>query len=150
MLLYLGGFEVSQAAATYRKVTDTTVEIANIVAQYTSMSSADAQDVMGSSTQIMAPYSTSQLTIVLSEITTDVNSNATVTWSQAYNGGVPLTVGSAATLPAGIIAASTSYILVTTTYTYIPTVGAVFVGNIPMTDQIYMLPRQSASIPFTG
>jgi Flp pilus assembly protein TadG len=150
LILYLGGFEISNATATYRKVTDTTVELANVTAQYTTMASSDVTTVMSASAQIMAPYSTSSLKIVLSEITTDANNNATVTWSQSYNGGTPLTVGAAVTLPTGYGSKSTSYILVNTTYSYVPTIGASFVGTIPMSDQLYMLPRQSPSIPYTG
>ena len=129
---------------------DATVELANITAQYTTMSSSDMTSVMNASAQIMAPYSTTNLSIVMSEITTDANSNATVTWSRAYNGGTALTSGGSFTLPSGLVAASTSYILVQTAYSYVPTVGSAFVHTIPMRDQIYMLPRQSSSITYTG
>ena len=33
LLLYLGGFELTQALSTYRKLTDTTAELASIVSQ---------------------------------------------------------------------------------------------------------------------
>jgi Flp pilus assembly protein TadG len=150
LVVYLGGYEISQGMATYRKVSDTTIELANVAAQYTTMGSLDVQSVMNASSQIMAPYPTQNLTIVLSEITTDDSNNATVTWSQTYNGATPLTVGAAITLPAGLSAKDTSYILVQTTYLYTPVAGAAYVGPIPMTDQIYMLPRSSPSIPYTG
>jgi len=136
--------------ATYRKVSDTTVELANVAAQYTSLGSLDVTSVFNAASQIMAPYPTQNLTILLSEITTDANSNAKVTWSQPYNGATPLVANSAVTLPAGLASPNTSYILVQTTYLYNPTVGRNFVGSIPITDQIYMLPRASSSIPYTG
>jgi Flp pilus assembly protein TadG len=150
LIVYLGGFELSQAMATYRKVSDTTVELANVAAQYTTMSQLDVTSVMNASAQIMAPYSTSSLTIVLSEITTDANNQATVTWSRPYNGATALTPGAQITLPAGLSSPSTSYILVQTTYRYTPIAGSQFLGPVPMTDQIYMLPRASSSIPYTG
>jgi hypothetical protein len=53
-------------------------------------------------------------------------------------------------LPAGLGSPSTSYILVQTTYLYTPIAGSRFLGPVPMTDQIYMLPRASSSIPYTG
>lgn len=150
LLLYLGGFEVSQAVAIYRKLSDTTVELANITSQYTTMSKTDVNSVEAASAQIMAPYSTSGVAIVVSEISTDASSHATVSWSVPYNGATALTAGAAYTLPSGMITASTSYILVKTTYTYTPSIGSAFIGSIPMTDQIYMLPRQSTSISYTG
>jgi Flp pilus assembly protein TadG len=149
LVVYLAGFEISQAMATYRKVSDTTIELANVAAQYTTMATLDITSVMNASSQIMAPYPTQNLSIVLSEITTDDANNATVTWSQASNGATPLTPGTNVTLPAGLGTKDTSYILVTTTYLYVPIAGANFIGPIPMTDQIYMLPRASASIPCT-
>jgi Flp pilus assembly protein TadG len=150
LLVYLGGFEASQAVATFRKLSDMTVELANITAQYTTMSNTDVTSVEAASTQIMAPYTTSNAAIVVSEITTDANSNATVTWSVPYNGATALTKGASYTLPSGMVTASTSYILVKSTYTYTPSIGSAYIGAIPMTDQIYMLPRQSTSITYTG
>lgn len=150
LIIYLAGFGLSQAMATYRKVSDTTVELANVATQYTTMGATDVTSVMNASAQVMAPYPTQNLTIVLSEITTDASNNATVTWSQAFNGATPLTVGAPASLPTGLASPSTSYLLVQTTYLYTPIVGSHFMGSIPMTDQIYMQPRASSSIPYTG
>lgn len=149
LLVYLGGFEVSQAVAAYRKVADTTVELASVAGQYSTMSAADVSNIFNASAQIMTPYPTQNLSIVLSEVTTDGSGAATVTWSQQYH-GTALAAGSAVTLPAGMATPSTSYIMVDTKYTYVPTVGAAFVGSIPMSDRVFMLPRQSTAIPYTG
>ncbi len=150
MMVYFGGFEICRATATYRKLADTTVELANISAQYTSMTANDVSTVMNASAQIMAPYATQNLSIVLSEVTTDASSNATVTWSSAFNGAVPLGVGTAVAMPTGLSSPSSNYILVQTAYNYTPTVGAQFIGAMPMSDQIFIIPRQSPSIPYTG
>lgn len=150
MLLFvgLGGYTLTDAAATYRKLTDTTVETANVAAQYTSMAGADADSVMAATSQIMAPYSTANLTAVLSLITTDANSKATVTWSRPYPaGGAKLTAGATFTLPNSLAQPSTSYVLVTTTYNFVPLTGSGIVGSIPMKDQLIILPRNSPSIP---
>lgn len=150
LLFYLGGFEACDAVASYRKLADTTVELANVASQYTTMSATDVQTVFNASAQIMAPYSSSNLTIVLSEVTTNAAGNATVTWSQAYNGASPLVVGSAVTLPNGFATPSTSYLYVQTAYTFTLITGWAFRSAPPMADSIFMLPRQSSSIPYTG
>lgn len=150
LVVYLAGFEISQAMATYRKVSDATVELANVAAQYTTMGCPDVISVMNASSQIMSPYPTQNLTITLSEVATDANNNAVVVWSRTLNCAAGLAAASPITLPTGLGSPSTSYILVQTTYLYNPIVGAAFIGSIPMTDQIYMLPRASPSIPFTG
>jgi Flp pilus assembly protein TadG len=150
LLLYLGGFEITQALSTYRKLTDTTTELASIVSQYAAMSSSDVTSVFTASSQIMAPNSTSSLTIVLSEVTTDANSNPTVTWSQAYNGATALAVGSSVAMPTGLAMANTSYVLVQTAYLYTPVIGAAYVKPISLHNQIYMLPRRSTSIAYSS
>ncbi len=148
--LYFGGFEVCNMSATYRKMTDTTVELANITAQYSTLTASDVATVFAATSQIMAPYSTASLQIVLSEVTTDASNNATVTWSRGYNGASALGAGSAITLPSGLASPSTSYILVQTVYNYTPTVGSAFLGTVPMSSSIYIIPRNSPSIPYTG
>lgn len=150
LALYLGGYEITQALSLYRKLTDTTTEIANIVSQYAIMSSSDVNSVFAASTQIMMPASATNLKIVLSEVSTDASSNPTVTWSQAYNGASALQASSKVTLPAGLAMANTSYILVQTTYQFTPVIGAAFVPPISLHNQIYMLPRRSNSITYTG
>ena len=146
LIAYLGGYETTQAIATYRKLGDTTAELANIIAQYTSMSATDVSTVMNASAQIMAPYPTSNLKIVVAEIGTDASNAATVKWSCAYNGGTALVANSSVTLPTGMATASTSYILVTTAYAWQPLTQVAFHSALNLSSKIYMLPRQSPSI----
>lgn len=150
LTLYLGGYETTQGVSAYRRLATVTEELASVTAQYTTMSHTDVANVMNATSQIMAPYPSANLGVVLSEITTDVNGNATVTWSQPYNGSTPLVVGSSITLPTGMASPSTNYIYVQTAYTYVPVVDFNGVGGISMSDQMFMLPRQSPSIPYTG
>ena len=150
LVLYLVGYDAAEAVSAYRKLSTTTVELANVTAQYATMGATDVSNVFNASAQVMSPFSASNLEIVLSEITTDASSAATVTWSQAYNGGAALTAGASVTLPSGLASPSTNYILVQTTYSWTPPVAFGPIGTVPMSDQIYMLPRQSASIPYTG
>jgi Flp pilus assembly protein TadG len=149
MLLFvgLGGYALTDACSTYRKLTDTTVEAANVAAQYTTMQAADAQSVMAATAQIMTPYSTANLKMVLSVITTDASSTATVLWSQPYQGGTQLIKNAPFALPANLAQPSTSYVLVQSNYTFIPLTGSGLKGSIPMQDQLIILPRQSPSIP---
>ncbi len=150
MLIYVAGFELSEGMATYRKMSDATIELANVATQYTTMGSLDVASVFNASSQIMSPYPTQNLEIVLSEVTTDVNSHATVTWSQAYNGATALSPGQPITLPTGLAQPNISYMLVQTHYNYVPVAGGGFMASIPLTDQIFMQPRSSPNIPYTG
>ncbi len=147
MVLYLGGFAISQAVGTWRKLSDATAQLANVAAQYTTMQVSDAQGVMGAAAQIMSPYSTSNLSEVLTVVGVSAGGSATVTWSQGYNGGTALTKGSAVTLPANMLQPGMSVVWVKTSYTYSPVVGTSYVPPITMNDQIYSAPRSSATIP---
>ena len=152
IVVYAAGFELTQAATVNRKLTDTTVQLANVTSQYTSVATADIGNILGASSQIMAPYSTTPLTITLTEVRAD-NSGSTIAhvqWSKSYVNntlGAGLAAGSPVTLPTGFASPNAYYILSQTTYGYTPTIGAAFVNTIPMSDQIFMVPRQSPSIP---
>jgi Flp pilus assembly protein TadG len=148
IIVYAGGFEIAQAATLYRKVTDTTVQLANVTSQYTTVADPDLNTILGASAEIMEPYSTGPLTIVLSEVGTDASSNAKVVWSRGYPVACNnLATGSVVTMPAGLASPNSYYILVQTNYTYTTSIGSAFVSNIPMHDQVFMIPRESASIP---
>ena len=151
-VVYLVGFEVTEAATVYRKLTDTTVRSsANTTAQYTTMGTTDISNVLSASSQIMSPYPTSNLTIVLSLVKTNSSGVGKVCWSQTQ-GGTALVSNATVTMPSGYQTANTDYILVSTTYAYQPASigGMAFIGAIAMTGQIYMLPRSSATIPYTN
>jgi len=158
LTIYLAGFEIEECLTIFRKICGTTNEIANITSQYNIMSSNDITNVFNASSQTMAPYSTTNISIVLTELSTTGNGIGTVVKSCANAYGTPLATGYNLALPAGMIGASTPttttyLILVQSTYTYQPTIGAPFLPNgvtWPISDQIFMLPRQSSSITFSS
>lgn len=147
IILYFGGFAISQAVGTWRKMSEATAQLANVAAQYTTMQATDAQGIMAAASQIMSPYDTSGLAETLTLVSVSAAGAATVTWSQAYNGGTALTPGASVTLPTNMLLPGMSVIWVQTKYAYNPVVGASIVPPITLTDQIYSAPRSSASIP---
>jgi Flp pilus assembly protein TadG len=149
IVVYVVGFEVMEASTVYRKLTDTTVQLANVTAQYTSVADGDVSNVLNASAQIMTPYPTTNLSIRLSEVTTDPSGAGFVAWGKAFQ-GTALAEGTSVTMPAGFQTPNTSYILVQTSYAYQPVIGGAFIQPITMTNQIFMLPRSSSSIPYTG
>jgi Flp pilus assembly protein TadG len=164
IVVYLVGFEVTEASTASRKLTDTTVQLANVSAQYTSMSCTDMTNVLDATAQIMTPYPTAKLTSVLSEVSVNSSDVGTVVWSTKLPAGTTvtttgLTAGTTVAMPAGYQSASSGtlnyYMMAQTTYSYQPSIGAAFVGPgtafgpISMQDQIFMLPRASLQIPST-
>jgi Flp pilus assembly protein TadG len=141
-------FSLCDAMTAKRKLTISNHTVADLVARQTSVTSSGLGTIMNATAQVMAPYGTSSLTVVVSELTTDSSGHTTVTWSSGLN-TAGLTVGAAITPPNGVAQNSSSIIWTTATYTYTPTIGYLF-GTMIFTDQFYENPRTSSSIPYSS
>ena len=53
IVVYALGFELAQASTVYRKLTDTTVQLANVTSQYTTTACPDLTNIFGASKQVM-------------------------------------------------------------------------------------------------
>jgi len=138
--IYLGGVEVTQGVAISRKTTLIAHTVADLVAQDTSVTNSEMNDILSASAAVAQPYSITSLQVTVSSIVIDANGKATVGWSDTLN-GTKLTPGSSVTLPAALAVANTSLILGQVKYTYRPTFGGVLTGDIALGDKIYMRPR---------
>jgi len=148
MTLYLGAVEVSQGIAADRKVTLAARTIGDLVSQVTSIGNADMTNALNASSAVMSPFPISNLKVTVSSVKIDASGKATVDWSDTLN-GTARAKGSAVTLPAAFIVASTSLIWSEVQYTYKPVVGYVVTGTLNLNDQIYMRPRLSDSVTRT-
>lgn len=146
VLIYVAGYQLSDAIAANRKVTIATRAIADLTTQYVTVTDTSLDTILAASQQIMTPYSAANATAIVSEISIDKDRNATVTWSRPLNGAA-LIVGAPYTLPDNIRLANTSLIIATMDYNYVPKIASKMIGTIPMRDQIIMSPRRSADIP---
>jgi Flp pilus assembly protein TadG len=149
LTLYLGAVEVSQAVAIDRKVTLTARTVADLASQVSSLDTSGMSNVLNASAQVIMPYDSTKMKVTLSEVTIDNNNNATITWSCSVN-GTKRSIGSSVTLPAALNVANTSLIWGETSYTYKPVIGYVVTGVLNLKDQIYMRPRVSNTVNFTG
>jgi Flp pilus assembly protein TadG len=145
ILLFTGGFQLSDAVSAYRKVTATSRSLADLTSQYTKVNDATLDTILNASTQVMAPYSTTDASFVISHISTDALNRTTVDWSRAKN-ATALNKGDPFTIPTALKFPGTSAVVARVTYTYRPVFGSSYVGTIPMGDTIIMLPRASQSI----
>lgn len=149
MTLFLGGVQISDAVAVGRKVTLASRAVADLTTQYVTITNAQMSQILNASASVMAPYSTANLVIVLSEVSVNASGQASVTWSQSLN-GTALTVGQAVTLPTGMAQPSTSVIWGQASYNYTPIYGNILTGPFTISDQIFMMPRLSATVTPTG
>ncbi len=149
LTMFVGIAELGQAVAVKRKVTITTHTVTDLVTQYNTVASSDLDSILSASASVIAPYASSNLALIVTEISTDSKGNATVTWSRALN-GTAWAKGLSWVLPSTIIQPNTSYIFGQAIYNYTPILGYTILKPFALTDQLYMSPRLSGSIPCTG
>jgi Flp pilus assembly protein TadG len=148
LALFVGLVDISDGVAISRKVTITARTITDLVSQNVNVTTASVTTMLNAASAIAAPYSTANMVITVSEVTTDASGNATVTWSQSSKGSA-LTAGQSVSVPTGIGRPNTSLIWGQVRYNYTPLLYAPFIGNITLSSQIFLSPRLSNSIPLT-
>ena len=145
LVAYLGGVEVGEGVAINRKVAITTRAVADLASRYTTIHNADSAVILGAASTIISPYPSGPLAVTVSGVKVDSRGNPTIDWSDTLN-GTAHTVGAPVTLPGTLNTPNAYYVLGEVTYTYTPTFGYVMTGHFPLSGQIFMSPRQSASI----
>jgi Flp pilus assembly protein TadG len=144
--LYTGSVEVVQGIIINRQVGLVASTVANITAQYTTISAAnDIPDIFNAASQILAPYSTTPLKVVVSSIQIDSSSKATVLWSKTKN-GTARTAGSTITVPASLVVPSSGLVLAEVTYGYTPGVNWIQLGTLTLSSATYMVPRDATLV----
>jgi len=143
--MFFGVVEFSAAVDCRTRVTNMASTAADLVAQDTVISPADMTNVFAALNAIVFPFSSATSKIVISSIVDNGSGGGKVAWSDAQN-GTPRTVGSAVTVPTGLIASGGSVILAEVTYTYTSSTTQFLTGPITMTNIFYARPRRSASV----
>ena len=153
--LLLGTVEICNALECHQKVTMLASTGADLVAQTTSVSSSDMNNIFSAVNAIIYPFSTGDTKIVISSIVSDGNGGGTVAWSKAEN-TTARTTDEAVTVPDGLMSKDEcgkdecSVILAEVTYEYTSPIGSFFIGQVPMSDTFYTRPRRSATVEYTG
>jgi Flp pilus assembly protein TadG len=144
--MYLGTIEVSQGVAINRKIAITSRALSDLVSQVTSTTTTDLNNVMAAASAVMTPYPTGTLAAKVSTVDIDANGVAKIGWSYALNTS-PRAKGSTVTVPAALNVPNTELIWSEVSYVFTPTIGYVVIGSITLSDQNYVRPRQSATVP---
>lgn len=159
LIMLLATFDGGSAIAVYMKVRAATYVLASVTNQYSTampIQAANMTGIMNATTAVLAPYSSTPLAAVISElkITATKATTATVRWSAAQN-GTALAVGSTVSLPTGISKSTNTcgtypcyLILAQVSYTYTPLFGYFASGGIALSDTVYATPRSSNCVPY--
>lgn len=147
--MYMGAVDVSQVLTADRKITTLASTTADLVAQAESLTSGDMADIYAAASEIVAPFPSTDLTIVVTSIELDNNDDPVVGWSDAYN-GTPRSSVNGITIPDGMIEPGGSVILAEVTYQY-DSLLTEFVGqNFELEDAFFLRPRQSSVVDWQG
>jgi len=128
VVLLVGGIDYSDAISMQRKITLADRTVTDLVTQYTTINTATLALNLAASASIIAPYSSSNLVMTVSEVTTNAAGVATVVWSQSYN-GVKRAIGTTLTLPVATPQANATLIFGEVQYSDVPYVGYALTGT---------------------
>ena len=152
LIVFTGSLIYGTASEINRKVTLTARDVTDLVTQYSAISRADMTTLIGSAAQVMAPFSTSNVTLVVTDVSVSSSGVGTVEWSVALSGSA-LPTGQAVTLPTniqavpGIAGQATMHVIWGhCAYVYTPSIGYNVTGPITLYDDIYLSPRLSADV----
>ncbi|HEY8067172.1 MAG TPA: TadE/TadG family type IV pilus assembly protein [Methylosinus sp.] len=145
VLILVGEFTLGEAISISRKVAITGRTLTDLVARRAIVSTSDLTTILNASTQIIAPFSTSNLTILLAEVSTDA-SGTKVDWSEPFN-TTPLLKGSPFVLPTGMAQVGTSLIYAYVRYDYTPPFATRMIPAVPIRYTFYINPRVTSSVP---
>lgn len=146
LVMYFGTLETTNALTAARRVSNVAETAADLVAQETSVTTSDMNDVFSASTAILTPFDTSSVRIVISSVVADSSNVTRVAWSQAYGGATARSTNSSVTLPTGLTTAGTSVIMAEVTYTYTSPIGTFITGPITMSEKAYLRPRRTTAV----
>jgi Flp pilus assembly protein TadG len=155
LVVFTGSLVYGTASEINRKVTLTARNVTDLVSQYSSLTSADMTTLINSAAQVMAPFSTANVTLVITDLTVSNSGQATVEWSVALSGSGLTTGATVLNVPANILAipgvagqATMHIIWGHVAYQYTPSIGYQFTGPITLYDDIYLSPRLSADVQY--
>ncbi len=156
MLMFFGLVEVCNALSCHQKVTSVSSTADDLVGQATQVSKADLANVFAASGDIMTPFSSGTMSIVVTSIGGTTTPNVgQVLWSETNGQGVAHAVGSTLAVPTGLLPATCtsssqcSILLSEVSYNYTSPYGQIIVGTFPMTDTFYTAPRRSITVTCT-
>ncbi|MBU3886977.1 pilus assembly protein [Methylosinus sporium] len=146
VLILVAEFTLGEAIGISRKVAITGRTLTDLVARRAVVSSADLTTILNASTQIIAPFPSANLKIVLAQLSTDdKGKTTTVEWNEPFN-TTGLVDKSTFVLPAGMAQAGTWLIYAEVRYDYTPPFGAKLIPAVPIRYTFYINPRITSSV----
>jgi len=150
IVVFLGLSEYSEALTAKRRVETAAGTGADLVARLRTVSTADLAQIKPMLDEMIRPFPTATLGLVVTSVVADAENNTTVAWSYADGAGAAQHAeGAAVSLPAGLTEPGKSIIMAEVSYTFHSTLATLIVGDLPMAAEAYVKPRLAAQIEKT-
>jgi len=164
LVLLFGMIDTSSAVAVDRKVTIAARTISDLVSQATQVKDADLENYFALGAVVMTPYTVTSTTLKqkITAVNIDATQKAKVAWSKvaSVTSGVanvaddtdtPTDMVVTSRIPPNLLVANTQLIWSEVTYNFTPITGYVMgTAVIPLSEQTFTLPRQSAKVDYTS
>ena len=152
-IMFIGTLEIGQAVGLDRRVSMATASTADLIARDTTMDNTKLDGIMQITRTLLQPYDSSKLGLTVVSVRADIGNaaNTKVDWSYSYNSSAPAPgTCSPYSMPAGLLAAGTSAIIVEGRYDYEPILVSHFLNsNVTLQDKATVSPR-GASVDYTN
>jgi Flp pilus assembly protein TadG len=155
LMLFTGALIYGTVNEINRKVTLTARDVTDLVTQYSAISASDMTQALNSSAQVMAPFSTTGLTLVVSQVTINSAGVGTVNWCApsclpGYPANQTMPANSLPSnisgLPTATGQSSATVIWGHAAYSYTPSIGYMLTNTFNLSDDVYLSPRVSSTI----
>lgn len=145
--LFYGAVELCSAVDCNSRVSRMGYTVADLVAQSSTVSSADTSNIFSAANAILYPYAPANAKIIVSSLVDDGKGGAKVDWSDPQNTAKRVK-GSTVAIPAGLITSGSggSVIYAEISYTFTAPITYFLGGPITLTDSFYAKPRRSTTV----
>lgn len=147
LLMFLGGYQLSNAITAKRKLTIMTRAVGDMTSQYRALTTSELDGLLNASTQILAPYATAPARLRITHITIESSGDVfRVDWSRSRNASaLPTGRFYASALPAAYRQPNMVFLYTQSAYTYDTALSGYF-GSITFSEDLWLLPRRSSTI----
>jgi len=144
--MFVGTLEIGQAVGLDRRVSMATASTADLIAREKTASNASLDGVMQIVKHLLSPYDSNNLSIGVVSVKADPSNaaNTRVEWSYSFQGASVPSKCAPYAMPAGLLGAGASAIIVEGKYDYEPLLVSYFLNsNMTLQDKATVSPRNS-------
>ena len=152
LVLLLGGVEISSLLVVDRKTTAVAASLSDLVAQATTITNNDRDNVFAAGNSLVAPYDSANLKVVISSVIYQ-NNQPTIAWSDATPGATARAVGSVlpigdnpGQIPDGLVASGATVIMAEASYHFEDATSHLLTGPHEFSATFFNRPRRVIAV----